>query len=464
VRRFSKNIEHVRGSRPYFRGPGPAERARQTRAHVDKVQAAVAAPASARAWHLDFSIFGPRRFESDAKDYYDNDRLFTNQLEIDWTRVVTKKRFLKLIASSDEEGYSGLEEEMKEIKESLSKNYEVFSRAFRYFCLTGNAIGEGCYSMPLNQYTAFLADCEIPLKGSKACKMSDLDTIFIATNFEEEKKGELAEENDDNSLMRFEFIEVIVRISLARFGKGVETNDASEAVDLLCNRLIQPNLCAEAVLDPNAFRHERLYNERVADTFERFETLLRAIYELERHKGKGKLMHMEEFIGVLDKGGVLTNATGVSKREAKLCFGWGQMGIMDEVSRRERVCGLTFVDFLDALGRVAELLSPPTSAELEAFFHETNPQETDTRVWEYYSKVPDAVAEQGRRKSADLCAEREDEKPTRHLAVKIDGLLELFFVNLMHAWEKPTIESLTTHLTALTKRFAKASRKRGAGK
>lgn len=42
---------------------------------------------------------------------------------------------------------------------------------------------------------------------------SDIDRIFIATNFEEED----LEENDDNSLCRFEFLEIIARMAKCKF-------------------------------------------------------------------------------------------------------------------------------------------------------------------------------------------------------------------------------------------------------
>ena len=37
-----------------------------------------------------------------------------------------------------------------------------------------------------------------------------------ATNFEEEKESEVAEANDDGALMHFEFLEALVRCSLAK--------------------------------------------------------------------------------------------------------------------------------------------------------------------------------------------------------------------------------------------------------
>ena len=126
--------------------------------------------------------------------------------------------------------------------------------------------------------------------------MKDLDTMFITTNYEEKDSSINNAANDDLALMRFEFLEIIVRVAVAKYGKKQWTDDASEvsrvpsiyfdanttcvlspintllgsyqAVDMLVERNIKPCLCPEAVLDKNAFRDERLYFEPVAGVFE----------------------------------------------------------------------------------------------------------------------------------------------------------------------------------------------------
>ena len=47
--------------------------------------------------------------------------------------------------------------------------------------------------------------------------------------------------------------------------------------------------------------------------------------------------------------------TGVSKRECKLVYAWSQMQVSDEIKKRNKLISLTFVDFLDAIGRAVQL-------------------------------------------------------------------------------------------------------------
>eukprot|EP00983_Pelagomonas_calceolata_P085161 1156503-Pelagomonas_calceolata.AAC.8 len=54
-----------------------------------------------------------------------------------------------------------------------------------------------------------------PDDRSKGCKLSDLDRVFLATNLEE-GKSEADKINLDNSLMRFEFLEGILRVTVVK--------------------------------------------------------------------------------------------------------------------------------------------------------------------------------------------------------------------------------------------------------
>lgn len=40
--------------------------------------------------------------------------------------------------------------------------------------------------------------------------------MFVATNYEEDKTNNAADANDDDALVRFEFVEILVRLAHAR--------------------------------------------------------------------------------------------------------------------------------------------------------------------------------------------------------------------------------------------------------
>lgn len=45
-------------------------------------------------------------------------------------------------------------------------------------------------------------------------------------------------------MMRYEFLESIVRAGIAKYGKGIATDDVAEAVRLILTKNILPNLAA----------------------------------------------------------------------------------------------------------------------------------------------------------------------------------------------------------------------------
>ncbi|KAK3236710.1 hypothetical protein CYMTET_53166 [Cymbomonas tetramitiformis] len=282
-------------------------------------------------------------------------------------------------------------------------------------------------------------DAEIPDASSKNCKMSACDNIFVAVNYEEKHTNltaaeeraqkKLAEENDDRALMRFEFIEAIVRLAIAKHGMKVETDDASESVDMLVERHLIPSLCPESVLDPNTFREKRLYFEEMDIVFTEHCALFQAVFDLYTKKGCKKRyanLPMEGFLLFLEEAALLGNATGMSKREYKLVFIKSQMAVVDEIKQRSRAITLTFVDFLEAMGRTADWISMPTQEALEKFYdRELNPPTQPSLVYEFYTKCPLSDVEMLRRDSSDLMTVK-----TRMLWDKMPMLIELIVESL----------------------------------
>ena len=91
--------------------------------------------------------------------------------------------------------------------------------------------------------------------------MHDVDRIFIATNYEEED----LEENDDNSLCRFEWLEIIARLAKAKFlDHGVCKSVASSTRKLITD-FILPNTLEQ--MDWQPFRDNLLWTLDVDDLF-----------------------------------------------------------------------------------------------------------------------------------------------------------------------------------------------------
>jgi hypothetical protein len=69
----------------------------------------------------------------------------------------------------------------------------------------------------------FLTQSRIPDETSQACKRTDCERVFISSNYEYDKNSLESEINDDNSLTRFEFLEALIRLAVAKYGNGPHT-------------------------------------------------------------------------------------------------------------------------------------------------------------------------------------------------------------------------------------------------
>jgi hypothetical protein len=93
-----------------------------------------------------------------------------------------------------------------------------------------------------------------------------------------DKKSPEAQVNLENAMMRYEFIEAIVRAALAKYGKGQATDDIAVAVRMILENNIVANLPAPAAIVTNDFRTGRLYCEEVDLLLKRHAVMLKAIY------------------------------------------------------------------------------------------------------------------------------------------------------------------------------------------
>lgn len=386
------------------------------------------------AWRLDESVFVQRKKDADSRDYFDNDRLMLRQFNTDFDRVKAKSRFKRMVAR-DDAGIMGdpkqLERELKEIyNELIAYQYKRLLRsAFTYYsCYGGSTSSGSMLEMSLVQFHKFCQDCNIP--DNRTCKSTDLDTMFISTNFEEESNTQESDANDDNALCRFEFLEIIVRIAFGKYIYSKEMKDASDSVARLMSECIEANLPPEAKIDPDIFRRNRFYKAEVEAVLLNHWDLLQSVFKVYKARDRTKYFWVEHWFAFLESLDLLGDHTGLDKHTAKLIFCYSQMAVADELKRRQRAVSILFFDFLECLGRLAEVISPPTKEQLEkAFAMSPVSATTPTLVWEYYQRVKQGTMSPIRRASGGLCAE-----PTRCLGDKLAQLMEVMVVGLKAAW------------------------------
>lgn len=87
-----------------------------------------------------------------------------------------------------------------------------------------------------NDFTIICNKCKIP--DNKACNLATIDRIYIATNVNQNIQGA----QGDRDLVRYEFLEIIVRIANAKYKDTGICHSGSEALKKLLEENIFPNM------------------------------------------------------------------------------------------------------------------------------------------------------------------------------------------------------------------------------
>ena len=137
-------------------------------------------------------------------------------------------------------------------------------------------------SYPVIDWLDFVDACSAWQLVDKNLTSQDIDRIFIATNFEEED----LEENDDNSLCRFEFMEIIARMAKTKyFDKGL-CGTVWESCRKMIREYIIPNT-VEA-MEWQGFRDNQLWCLDVDDLFKANQVGVGKLFAAYATKGQGK--------------------------------------------------------------------------------------------------------------------------------------------------------------------------------
>ena len=401
-------------------------------------------------WNINASVFAPRRKECESRAYYDSEALIAKMFEKDWEHLTNKRKVCSMMMTEGKKSGKAPPEIMSSVKSVLAKYKIEYIKCFNFYacCQSGNPL-----LASLNEYTEFIIGASIADPESLFCKTSDLDTIFITSNFQEDKKMPQNSRvvNNEKQLMRFEFLECLIRISVAKYMKDpVVIADLSVALDKLMTDHLVASLSNEAVYDSNLFRKERLYFEENDILYKKHLPTLKAIYQRYRLPPQAgavrtKLMRLEGWSLFLENAGLVT--TDFTLTEARLCWLWCRMLTSDEVGMYEHNVKVTFVDFLDALGRTADFMTLPTELEWKKHGFKNILDWKFTR-----DNSPDQLDPEGK----PIFVSRESSKfgtpKTRPLHIKLHSLLDMTFRALdYHPGEEFEYDQLRKRMMKLDK-------------
>lgn len=405
----------------------------------------VETPRPKTPWRLPESIFKPRVRESDAKGFFDTHQVEEKAFEREWKRCMGKEKLVSALSRENKLNRGKDDATMlKELQRVVRKHYMLIWSMFSYYASIG---ADNIFTLSLNDFTSLLEMCSIPDSQSEFSKKSDCDTVFIVANFVADKKSAEAQLSNEHQMMRHEFIEALIRLALNKYGKGQATTDIAESVEMLFNENVVPRVPVAARHEPNAFRRERLYVEEVDALLKKNKNLLQAIYSRFRLPPRGggvrpKLLKFEHWMVLADSAGFIDETFGIG--QTAICYTWSRMMVIDEVKDFAKFESMTFIDFLEALSRVADQRELPTPDEVSA--------------WGFSNVLEWKLARESGGAGTYRPAESNAARP---LYMKLEVLLDLMFRRLAYSAGDPsTIADFTVE--ALLKKIRKQDHELGA--
>ena len=314
------------------------------------------------------SVFAERIEIADSGSYYD-DEVLRDMLNCDFERLQDQEVVRNFIARRHLDGaYFGDEQKtkglMNQVLDELLAHRAHIYNTFDFYAVMGS--GSDITQIQLNQFTDLLDDCNIPDKNSVTCNRAALDRIFITTNREDDQDDATADANDDSSLMRFEFIEIFIRIAIAKYIESGEMQDVVVAVRKLMAEHFAPNKgegsCNALIDDATKFRKSHVYQEETDDVLRENMGFLKKIFKgYCRDSDRG--MIVKEYLTMLRDMDFLNS--DFTQREAKLAFVWSKTRVIDEVANRNKIWFMNFYDFLESLTRLSQLKNMPSDEDLQ---------------------------------------------------------------------------------------------------
>jgi hypothetical protein len=213
-----------------------------------------------------------------------------------------------------------------------------------YPCITANFL------------TDFLNSCNV---FDNLYVMSDLGVNWNAVIIPK-IKGQLY--NPGNALVRYEFLEILVRIAHDRYIRTKQLKSILNAITLLFESYLLPYMIQ---FDSNKWRVERYWNEDVELTFKAYKAILDAVYQ--RYSGRKSLPGQKPFVSVEEFRDLCNEASLVNdwftSRDIELVYGLGMMTRVDEIFKKTHV-EMKYVEFLEAIGRLCDMASYKGNLEL----------------------------------------------------------------------------------------------------
>eukprot|EP00347_Sterkiella_histriomuscorum_P001629 403371291 len=244
----------------------------------------------------------------------------------------------------------------KFIKKIVAKRqFKKEKSVFREFQEDTDDLFKKCfdYDMKFSKLKRFIRDSQDWNVIGGNLMMSTIDRLFIAVNVEIID----LEDNQDRSLCRYEFFEIIVRMAYAKYVDKGPLRTIDEGLQKLINEHIMENPFEK--IDGDSWRHEELWCLEVDDLFKanlkeinKVNFQLKSI-NLQLYKfimGRSKYVEYDVLIDILHESELQMNSEDIT-----VAFAYSKQTFIQEMEDIKRYKNIPFHEFLEFIGRLAQI-------------------------------------------------------------------------------------------------------------
>ncbi|KAL4486412.1 hypothetical protein ABPG72_007198 [Tetrahymena utriculariae] len=243
------------------------------------------------------------------------------------------------------------ENDLQLVKEELRRIYVFIKNSYRYLAAVGTIVDVPCIMM--NTFTDFINKTNII--DNLNLKLSDVDLKFVVTKTSSKIKRN--PRNPDKGLIRYQFMEIIVRLAEDKYIRHKITNKYSQALSLLLNEGYLNAL--KRYQTSQAWRQSNLWNERCDFCFKYYNPIIKNVFNKysdplkKRQFMAFKYMTMEEFRSMCGDADFIGNR--FTERDVNAIFNLSMMTQIDEI-KYDRHYQMGMTELLEALSRLADRL------------------------------------------------------------------------------------------------------------
>ena len=238
---------------------------------------------------------------------------------------------------------------MELIKASLFEHYEMLKNVFKQYSSNGG----DPFTMGSNSFSDFINDCNII--DEQNCLRSEVDMCFITANL----SGPKDKANPKRSLLRFQFLEVVVALSVSKFSRNGEMTPHQGVLKMLSEYILPNATWHDAQGYRNGQDNGRLYTYGNDVVLKAHLIVLQEVFDMysgsqqKNVVGQKKRMAIAEFNSMVDDIG-FTDET-LASREVRIAVLYSKQTHVNEIKDYELVRSLDFNEFLEACARIADM-------------------------------------------------------------------------------------------------------------